>query len=429
MSSSAKFGFISLILYAINSIVGSGIFLLPQRAYSLIGSGSLVVIFFIAVLVLSMACCFAEASGRFKENGGAFVYAREAFGDFVGFEVGFMRYIVSITSWATLAVAFATLLGTLFPAFAAPAVIKVISAMMVLTYGFINYRGVRASEVINNLSTVCKLVPLALFVGIGVFYIDPANLNPVQSMESMTQSTFASGVILLFYAFGGFESIPVAAEEMDNPEKNMPRGMILGVSIVALIYLLILGVTIGLLGSGVSDSSAPIAEAARVVMGDFGFMMVSIGSLLSILGINLAASFAAPRSLVALANHKMVPASLTQHNRYGVPGSAILLTTVLTLAVALSGSFAQLAALSVVARFAQYLPTCFAVLVFRKRFEKPSTFTIPGGPIVPVLAIVTGFWLIFNAPVNNLIFGVIGLIVGVPFYMMTRKQRMASQSA
>ena len=134
MSSSAKFGFISLVLYTINSIVGSGIFLLPQKAYLLMGPYSLLAILFIAVMVICLSCCFAEASGRFNENGGAFVYAKAAFGDFVGFEVGFMRYIVGIVSWSTLAVAFVTVTGTILPGLTAPYIQKIFIAIMILMF-------------------------------------------------------------------------------------------------------------------------------------------------------------------------------------------------------------------------------------------------------------------------------------------------------
>ncbi|WP_461535647.1 APC family permease [Spongorhabdus nitratireducens] len=420
MSSTAKFGFFSLILYAINSIVGSGIFLLPQRAFLLSGPASLLVIVFIAFLVMCMTCCFAEAAGRFRENGGAFVYAREAFGSFVGFEVGFMRYVVSITSWSTLAVAFVTLLSVLFPVLADFLVIKLLSALVVVLYGWINYRGVRVSEWVNNASTICKLLPLTLFIIVGLFFIKADHFSPLVPAD-FTEDTFAAAVILLFYAFGGFESIPVAAEDIRDPEKNMPRGMLLGVGIVALVYFLILGVTIGLLGSQTANTEAPVAEAARVALGNAGFLLISIASLLSILGINLAASFAAPRSLVALANHNMVSASLLQHNRYGVQGRAIIATTVLALLVAISGTFAELAMLSVVARFAQYLPTCIAVLVFRHRMGRSPSFTIPGGPSIPVLAIVIGLWLIWHAPFSNLVFGLGGLVAGALLYLLSVK--------
>ena len=164
----------------------------------------------------------------------------------------------------------------------------------------------------------------------------------------------------------------------------------------------------------------PIADAAKAIVGETGFIFVSITSLISILGINLAASFVAPRSLVALANHQIVPALFLRKNRYHVEGSAIVVTTALALVIALSGTFAELAILTVVARFAQYLPTCLAVLVFRRRFPGlASTYVIPGGSLIPLLSIATSLWLIANAPLNNLIFGFGGLVTGAIIYRIS----------
>lgn len=419
-STSSKFGYMTIVLYAINSIVGAGIFLLPKKAYIIIGSASLGVIIFNMLLVLSLAFCFAEAAGRFKANGGAYIYAKEAFGEFVGFEVGFMRYVVSTIAWSALAVAFVTVLGSTFHMFLNTTIRNLTVTFIIIGLGAVNYFGVEISKILNNIITFSKLIPLALFVVIGAFFVKFSNYTPIFPEGIYTEGSFASAVVLLLYAFSGFESVPVAAEDMENPEENLPKGLVVGVAIVALIYFSILAVTIGILGPNIVNTSAPLAEAAKVFLGKPGFALITIGSLISIGGINIANSFASPRSLSALANNGMVPVQLGKINKHGTPGAAIILTTIVTLIFALSGSFEKLAALSVLARFAQYIPTCIAVLVFRKKIKTPSKFVIPGGPIIPLIAIAASLWLVSNSSLKDLIYGFGGLLVGIPFYLLAK---------
>ena len=423
-SAAQKFGFWSIVLLGINAIIGSGIFLLPNKAYALAGPFSLVVIIFDAFLAMSLALCFAEASGRFHRNGGPYIYARAAFGNFVGFEVGFMKAAISIIAWAAMSNGFATALTAVVPAVNEPFYKNLVIILLMGGLGLINILGVRISKVINNLVTVGKLVPLVLFIAVGIFYVNGGHFTPlIPTGEAAESFSFGAAALLIFYAFTGFEAIAEAAEDMDEPKKNVPRAIVVVMLLVSLFYFLIVLVSIGVLGGDLAATKTPIATAAAVFLGSAGGLLVTAGTLVSIGGINLASSFLTPRVIVAIADDHMLPPVFSRYSRFGTPYVAILFATLVGIAIALSGSFTTLAAISVVSRFAQYLPTCLAVLILRKKTpETPSTLEIPFGPVIPAVAILVSLWLLVQADVHKILIGLGGLVIAVPFYFLMKKQ-------
>ncbi|UTC66952.1 MULTISPECIES: APC family permease [unclassified Treponema] len=419
MENKGKLGLLSICLLGVNAIVGTGVFLLPGKAAKLVGVSSIGIILFDAVLVILIALCFAEAGGLFKKNGGPYVYAKEAFGEFVGFEVGFMKWAIMIIAWAAMAVGFPTALGSVFPAAAEPLWRSIIAVAILLFLGLMNIAGVRISKIVNNVITIGKLVPLIFFILLGIFFIQGDNFQPMQSVGALTTTSFGAAALLIFYPFTGFESIAVAAEDMDKPEKNVPLAIVLVISGVSVFYILIQVVAIGILGDGLTASEAPIADAAAKFLGPVAKAVVTTGTLVSIGGINVASSFLAPRSAVALADDGFLPKFVTKRNKKDVPYIAVILTTALTALVCLTGSFSKLAAISVVSRFAQYIPTCLAILVFRKRGMKGS-FRIPGVYVVSLLAVGISLWLLYNSSLDKIIFGLGGLVVGAVFYVIMK---------
>ncbi|WP_010295122.1 APC family permease [Clostridium senegalense] len=419
MSNKKKIGFWSIVLLGINSIIGSGIFLLPNQAMELIGPASLGVILFDMLLVVSIALCFAEVGGMFSKNGGPYVYAKEAFGSFVGFEVGFMKWAIGIIAWATMAVGFVTALSAVWPAAGEGMMKNIIIIVILGGLGIINILGVSISKILNNIITVGKLVPLFIFIAVGIFFIKGSNFNPVFPSGVYQGGSFGAAALLIFYAFTGFESIAVAAEDMENPEKNIPKAIITVMIIVSVVYLLIQAVSIGILGEQLALTKTPVADASAVFLGSWGGILVTAGTLISIGGINIAASFITPRTAVALAEDGLLPKCLNKYNKKGTPYIAIIVTVALTIPVALSGSFTKLAAISVVSRFAQYVPTCLSVLVLRKkRPDLKSSFRIPLGPVIPILAVVVSGWLLVQSSMEKILWGLGGLIIGVPIYLL-----------
>lgn len=417
-----KLGLMSIILLGVNAIIGTGIFLLPGKAAALIGVGSIGVILFDAVLVISIALCFAEMGGMFKKNGGPYVYAKEAFGDFVGFEVGFMKWAISIIAWSAMAVGFATALGGVWAPAATDFGKNIIATIIIVGLGIMNICGVKISKIINNIVTIGKLLPLLFFILVGIFYIKGVNFQPMAAAQGFSQSTFGAAALLIFYAFTGFESIAVAAEDMDNPEKNVPKAIILVILFVSIFYMLIQIICIGILGNSLVTSQAPVADAANVFMGPLAKAIVTAGTLISIGGINVASSFLAPRSGVAMSDDGLIPAVVSKRNSKDAPYIAVIVTVVFAVLVSWTGGFEKLAAISVVSRFAQYLPTCLAVIVFRKkRPDMKRSFRIPFGPVIPVVAILVSVWLISQSTLEKIIWGLGGLVIGAILYFAMNK--------
>lgn len=416
-----KIGFLSIVLLGFNAIVGSGIFLLPNQAMKLIGPASIFVILFDAFLAITIALCFAEMGGIFKRNGGPYVYTREAFGQFAGFEVGIMTYAICVIAWATMAAGFTTALSVFWPAANEGITKDIIITLFIIALGILNIVGVNFTKIIMNIATVGKIIPLIIFIAIGIFFMKLHNFTPILPHGIYTHGSFGAAALLIFFAFTGFESIALAAEDMENPSKNIPKAIVIVMIIVSIVYILIQGVSIGILGPNLANDLTPVTTASSVFLGSWGGILVSLGVLISIIGINVASSFSSPRMAVALAEDGLLPKSLGKYNKFNTPYIAIILTVILTIPIALSGSFTHLALISAISRFAQYLPTCLAVPVLRwKKPEMDRSFKIPFGPIIPVIAIIVSLWILFQSSAQQLIWGLGGLIIAIPLYFLMK---------
>lgn len=419
---SKKMGFWTVLLFGINSIIGSGIFLLPNEGMRLFGPASIFVLMFDAILVLTIGLCFAEDSSLFSETGGAYVYAKAAFGDFVGYEVGFVTWTIRIIAEGTLYVGFATAVAGVFPALNNPIAKDIIVTVMALTLMVTNLFGIKVASILNNTVTISKLLPLVIFIAVGIWFIKGGNFTPLVPASVANKGSFAKAAMTMFFVFTGIESSVVAAGEMKNPKKDLPRVLIIVILAVAAFYILVQTVCIGVLGTSLAQSTTPIQDAFGKMVGNFGSYLVAAGTLMSIGGVGFSTSFITPRFGVAMAEHGMMPKFLTHKNRFGVPHNAIIISALLGLLVAVSGSFNTLVQISAVSRFAQYIPSCLAVLIFRKTMKnRKSGFKTPFGGLIPVIAITISLWLLAQTSISNLIWGFGALLVAVPFYFLTKK--------
>lgn len=424
----AKFSFGGATLYGINAVIGSGIFLLPRTIYQDLGPASLVAMVLDAVLVLMLAVCFAEVAGYFNKNGGAFQYSKTAFGDFIGFNVGVLGWFVTIIAWAAMAAGFAKLLIQTFPALEGQNTL--ISICLVIFLSVINSMGIKTSKIFTIVITIAKLIPIIAFTLIAVFFIkngiNQGNFTPfLQLNPDMTLSkAMASTSLTVFYAFICFEALPVVAGEMRNAKKNVPKAIIGSISIVSLLYFMIIAGTIAMLGTGILQSNAPVQDAFVEMIGPAGKWIISIGALISIAGLNMGDSLMIPRYGASIADEGLLPKVIAKKNNKNAPIVAIIFSGLLTIAFLLSGSFEQLAELSVVFRFFQYIPTALAVIWLRKKdMENVPAFRLPFGPVIPIISIVVSIWMVAAANPINLIAGVIGVIVASILYLLLNNNK------
>ncbi|QBP17630.1 amino acid permease [uncultured bacterium] len=419
-----KLGFWSIVLLGINAIIGSGIFLLPNFGMKSFGPASILVLFVDAFLACTIGMCFAECSGLFSETGGAYIYARQAFGNFFGYEVGIAAWVIRIIAEATMYMAFATALGGFFPALNSPFAHDVIVTIMGVFLMAINIAGIRVSSVLNNVVTVGKLVPILLVIVVGLAFLHPANFHPFFITKLTTMHNFSNTAITLFYIFTGVEGLVVSAGEMNNVKKNLPRAILIVLGVVTLIYVLVMVACVGVMGTKLANTSVPLQSTMDTAIGHWGGAIIAIGSILSIGGIGVAATFITPRSMIALSDHGIMPKSFAKRNRWNAPYVSIIVCTVLTLLLAYSGTFTKLAQISAVSRFAQYIPTCIAVMVFRKTMPKAKrAFKLPLGYTIPIIALAVSAWLLVETNVEELLWGLGALVIAVPFYFITREYR------
>jgi len=411
-------GLATVVSLGINGVIGQGIFLLPGKAAGMMGPSAGLALLMGGVLCFLIALCFAEVSARFDATGGAYVYAREAFGDFVGFEVGWMTCCVAIISWAALANGFTLVLSHFWPAASEGLTQNIVALSVITGLTLVNTMGAHWGAAVVKFFTVAKLIPLTLFIAVGLFFIEPAHFEPFAPHGT---APLADTTMLLLYAYAGFETLVVPAGEMDNPQRNVPRALFIVMAVVTVVYMGIFGVAVGTF-DGIAGHANPVAAASAVFLGPAGATLIAVGICLSVFGTNCGSALVNPRRFYAMAERGDLPPTLAVTDpKTGAPRMAIGLTWLLACGLSLSGTFVELAVLGVVARFAQYIPTCLAVLVFRKRLGPGDGFRIPGGPVLPILTVVLCLTLLANSDPSRLIKGGIALLVGVPLYFLSRR--------
>jgi amino acid transporter len=421
-----KFSFISIVLLGINYILGSGIFLLPQQTFIEAGSLSLWVLLFVTILVIFFGLCFAEMAGKYSKTGGAYSYAQESFNDFIGFQVGFLNFFSAMLTYAISAVAISSLLSSMFPIFANMYVSGATSIVLILISSYINIKGVKISEIFNNIVTLAKLIPILLFCVTGIFFISKVNLHAVATVSTQhSVPHISSAIILLFYAFAGFEMIPITSQEMKNPMKNIPLALLLTIFIISAIYFVVLLNCIGILGPSLATSSSPLADAMKTYFGKYGFFIVFIGGLLSIFGLLLASSFGASRTLVALGNDRFIPHYFSKNNKNGTPSISIIAMAILTILVSVSGTFAFLVKAEGIVLLFLYLPTVFSVVQSRRKKVKGS-FKIPFASFIIPATIIMSLYIIFSTDFPSILYGLASIVFGILiYYLYSYKRRRA----
>ena len=410
---------IDVVALGLNGVIGTGIFFLPGKVAGLLGPASVVTFLISAFLCTLLVLCFAEVGSRFRGTGGPMIYSHAAFGDTTGFLVGWITWIVRITAWGALANAFILATATLVPGAEAFRVVILCGLFGVLAA--VNIAGVGMGARVTNVFTIAKLVPILVFLGVGLFHVRPELFEP---FAPFGYGEVAPATLIILYAFVGFEVLTVPAGEMRDPQRSVPRALLTVMATATVIYLLVWVVCTGT-HPEIAGSDNPVAEAAAGFLGPRGGALVAFGIFLSVLGINAGSALVAPRCLYALAHDGHLPKFLAGvHPRTRTPVPAILLSSAAALLISLSGSFVELAVISVVARFTQYIPTCLAVLVFRHRrpTERPG-FRIPGGATVPVLAVLLCGWLLAESAPRHLFWGLAALATGLLIHVPMRWMR------
>ena len=386
-----------------------------------IGAYSLFAFAVCALVVTLIILCFAEVGSRFTETGGPYLYAREAFGPVVGFEVGWLIWVARLTAFAANSNLLVDYLGFFWPGATGGLARAVVICLVVAGFTAINLTGVRNAARVANVFTVAKLIPLLLFIGVGVFFLEPTSYSLAVRPPFRE---FSVSVLLLIYAFSGFEMAAIPGGEVRDPRKDLPRALLTAIGVVAVVYFLIQLVAIGTL-PGLAGSSRPLADAGARFLGRAGGAVISAGALVSIAGNLFVILLVAARLPFAMAERHELPRFLAAtHHRFRTPHMSVLLTSAVALVLALTGSFVSAAAISVIARLLSYTMTAAALPVLRrKRGAPPAVFRVPGGVAVSLVTLLLGAWLLSNVTLRQARDAAIAASIGLLLYLLPRLAR------
>ena len=374
----------------VNGVIGSGIFGLPAVLAGLTGAWSPLAYLLAGIGMLTVVLCHAEVASRFTEPGGPYLYAREAFGAFVGVQAGWLSFCIRVTSMGANLNVFADYLAQILPsAGQGPGRIVMLVAVTALVT-WLNVIGVRTGARTVDLFVVAKLLPLLVLVVLAL----PRFSSEVLATQRVPSPDWTQAILLLVFAYGGFEAALIPAGEVKDPRRDSAFALLVGMGVVAVLYMLVQVAVVGVL-PGAARFPAPVAATFGVLLGAAGVTLGSLAAMISTYGWTLGSTLNSPRILYSMADRGELPAVFARvHPRFRTPHVAILVYAFVGLAFAAYGSFAANATLAAIVRLVTYGLAAASLLVFRRRAAAPPGFQLPMAPVVAPAAIVFCLWLL-----------------------------------
>jgi basic amino acid/polyamine antiporter, APA family len=377
----------SLAALMVNIIIGSGIFALPSTVAGILGGQSPIAYLIAAAGIGVIAACVAEVASRFQQAGGPYLYAKTAFGRFLGLQTGWFLWLTRISAGAAIANVFIDYLSAFWPQAKGPGPRFVILTILIGGLAAANIRGVKMGMRVSNFFTIAKLLPLVILVvgGLLFIYIHGSPVPPVA--ESHQAGAWIDAVLLLIFAYMGFEAALIPAGEVKNPARDAPVALMAALVIVTTVYCLVQVVVVHMLANS-AQTGRPLSAAARVFGGSSMATIILVGALLSTFGGLAASMIATPRITFAFAEQGDFPRWFAAiHPRYQTPYISIVAFAVLLWALALMGTFRWNAALAASSRLFIYGMTCAALPMLRRKFPGKEGFHLPGGLAFTALGI------------------------------------------
>ena len=423
-------GVFGLACAVVNMTIGTGIFVLPALVAEHLGAAALICYFICGLLIFLIALCFAETGSKVTGNGGTYAYIETAFGPFAGFLANNIFWISCCLSDAAVANGLSKTLGYFYPPLDA-AFRPLLFLLLFSGLAFINIRGAKNGVKFMVISTLAKLIPLLLIIGFGISQISVENLAWT---SSFTLGDISSATLILFFAFLGIENAVTNSGEFKNPSRVVPLGILAGISVVLVLYVSIQVVTQGILGSQLTSfKDAPLAEVSRRLFAYTGIVLITIGAAISMVGSISGAILAIPRVFFAGARDGIFPKFLGNiHSKYATPHSAIIVYAMIGCFFAVFGAFKQLIILSTASVLLIYLGVVLATI--RLRFKNiplaGKPFLIPGGIIVPVIAVAAIAWLLSGISRQEVVaivtaLGILSLVYILIRIFTGKQQRLA----
>ena len=402
-----------------NSVIGTGVFGLPAPLAALVGEWSPAAVLLAGGCVFVIVLCFAEVGGRFDQAGGPYLYTREAFGALAGFQIGWLHIWTRLFAGAAALNVLASYLAALVPwAGTTPGrAVSMTAAMTLVTV--VNVRGVREAAWMVNVLTVAKILPLAAIVLVGAFQID----REVFATQAVIDRRWTEAVLLLVFGYGGFESAVIAGSESRDPKRDTPFALITAMMLITVLYSLVQLTVVGVLPNAAA-SGAPIGATLGILIGPAGSVVGTLAVLISVYGWLTGFALMTPRILFSMGERNELPAMLAHvHPRMRTPDVAIIVNSVIALALGIAGGFGQLATFSAIARLGIYALTCGALIALRRKWGMPERFRTPGGPALAATGIAFSLWLFGTRSLAQAWFLPIVLACGGLIWLAMKRQR------
>ena len=381
----------SLAALVLNGIIGTSVFILPGTLGGRLGWMSLGAWALAALLSGSIILCFAEVSSRFSQAGGAYLFTQAAFGPFVGLQVGWLSYFVRAITGAVQANLFSTYLAEFWPWAGSRAGGVVTSALFIGILAGINVRGVRSGAGISNAFAVAKITPLLLFGCLGALWAVTGGTHPPHTPSDPSVGGWLEVLLLLMFAYGGFESGVIPLAEAKNPRRDAPLALLLGLGLATVVYLLAQLTVLATLADPTA-TDRPLAASARLMLGSWGAAIITIAALVSVYGWLSSNMLSVPRLSMSMAERGDFPASFGRvHPVLRTPWVSILFFAGLSWALANLAGLLQNLSLAAVSRLFTYGLVCAALPVLRRKDHRPDQTTRPAlfrAPLGTVMAAI-----------------------------------------
>jgi basic amino acid/polyamine antiporter, APA family len=377
----------------VNGVIGSAIFTMPSSQAALTGAWSPLAALLAGLGAMTIVLCFAEVASRFREAGGPYLYARAAFGPAVGFQAGWLTFWIRVTALAANLNVFVEYAAVLVPALGESSGRAITMAVVVVVVTAINLLGVKQAAWTVNLFTFAKVAPLLALAVLGL----PVVSATVLATQTVAEPHWTRAILLLMFAYGGFEAPLLAAGEARDPRRDSAFALVAALLVVAFVYLLVQLVVVGVVPH-VAGTKAPIAAAFAVLLGPVGTTVAAAAAMASIYGYATGNTLQSPRVLFSMAEAGELPSVLARvHPRSQTPHVAILAYSIATLGLAWTGTFESTATLSAIVRLITYGLTCAALLVLRRKrpLEVPG-FRLAGAPVIAPVAVIFCLWLLLS---------------------------------
>ncbi len=412
----------SLAALIINSVIGGGVFGLPSVVAGRLGKYAPLAYLVAAAGIALVAACLSEVASQFRETGGPYLYAREALGRFWGIQIAWMTWLARLTGTSGTATLFATYLAEFSPRAVRPFYRAAILGLLIGILAVVNYRGVGSATRVSDFLTSAKILLLLIFIGAGLGWLMMHGaVTPAPLSHAVTVHDWLQAVLVLVYAYGGFEAVFFASGETKDPRRDSAAALFYGLALVTVIYTLVQVVISGTLANA-AGTERPLAEAARQIFGSGAAAAITVGALVSIYGYLGANMLHTPRLTFALAERGDFPRFFAAiHPKFRTPHVSILVYTAMLLSFTLAGNFKWNITLSAVARLLTYASFAVALLVLRRKEPQADAFRLRAGTLIAGVTVLFCAVLFLQTPLSNLSVVLVTMAIAAVNWLVVRK--------